>query len=86
MLVVCLFWDLTKCLKPGVCVRLEQDQPKGRTGKKKRRRLHTCPYYYVGIAVSLAGKTKNERIRELAMKGVEYIYIGNHVTWPLSNT
>ena len=29
MLVVCLFWDLTKCLKPGVCVRLEQDQPNG---------------------------------------------------------
>ena len=32
-LVVYLFWDLTKCLK--LCARLEQVQPKSRTGKKK---------------------------------------------------
>ena len=33
MLVVCLFWNLTKFLR--LCLRLEQSSRKGRTGKKK---------------------------------------------------
>ena len=39
MLVVCLFRDLTKCLRP--CVRQEQVQPKRQNRKEKGRRVYT---------------------------------------------
>ena len=41
MLVVCLFWDLTKCLRP--CIRLEQVQPKRQNRKGKGLRVYTYP-------------------------------------------
>ena len=39
----------------------------------KGRRLYTRPYYVSWAIVSLAGKTNNERMRELAVESIEYI-------------
>ena len=49
MLVVCLFRDLTKCLK--LCARLEQVQPKRQNRKEKSRRvyMHPCWVYLLYI-------------------------------------
>ena len=51
----------------------DQVQPKGRTGKEKGQRLCTRPCYMLHVLsyVSLAGKAKNERVRN--RKCSEYI-------------
>ena len=44
-LVVCLYRDVTKCLRPYACVRLEHVQPEGRTRKESSRRIYSRPCY-----------------------------------------
>ena len=62
VLVACIFRDLTKCLRPCACVRLEQVQPKGRTGKAKKSQTIYAPMLHVLNYVSQAGKVENERM------------------------
>ena len=42
-LVICLFRDMMKCQSPCTCVRMEQVQSKGRTGKEKGHKLYMRP-------------------------------------------
>ena len=77
MLVVCLFWDLTKCLRP--CVRLEQVQPKGQNKKDEGCRvyMHPCCMYWA-VCYSLAKpsyhwKSKRKRMSYWMLR----VYIAN---------
>ena len=81
MLAVCLYQDLTKCLRP--YGRFEHVQPEGRTREEKRASSLTSQTIYASISrvfsyELVAGRVKNERASYRNCR----VYIGNHVTLP----
>ena len=77
-LVVCLYRDLTKCLRPCACVRPECVQPKGRTCEENSRRLYMWPYYISWAMSRQLGEQRNEKVSNRKCR----VYIDNQVTWP----
>ena len=77
-LTVCLHWDVTECLRPYACVRLE------RQAEREGKRVTD----YIGIHASwlelcVASRKCEDWERELLTCRV---HVGLHVTWPAPNT